>query len=399
MNNLIELQTGEDFDREFGFDVPLDDEYLGDGIPSLGMTWGELKYREFPKSEKVIFGLGRGQVGMMIASTNVGKTTFALNIILSAIARRPFPPFLDGQQNVQRVMFIDGESTKAELQSDIKTMMRVWTKSEHKLVEDNLMLVCDEYIKDEPLNLSNPFHFKAVIDCAVEFQPDLIIVDTASALFNLQNENDNAEIKRRVMTPLKILAKESNSAVWLQHHSGKQSEDPKSTNAAYSGRGGSNFGSLARTVMRLIAPDKIDKTRVVFSVAKSKGYRQDDVVLRLDQDARWFSVATEIPPPQLISSYDEVKDYVTREMSTKEIVDAFLPKYSKRTIEDNLKSAVENRHLKKVRQGVYAPIDSAVSAPTIGDCGNCGNGDGLDECLPSETEFDRIKQIAERYDF
>ena len=109
----------------------------------------------------------------------------------------------------------------------------------------------------------------AIIECAQRFQPDLIVVDTLSALFTLRSENDNAEIKNVVMQPLKKMAKDANAAVWLLHHIGKQNEDGQASVGAYSGRGGSNIGALARTVV-LLKPDKHDLSASFFPFRKQR---------------------------------------------------------------------------------------------------------------------------------
>jgi hypothetical protein len=371
MNSKITKYTGEEFDKKFGADI-LDDEFLGLETPRIGMTWAELQARKFPKGEKIIFGLSRGQIGMLNATTNLGKTTFALNLTLSLASGTKFTPFTNEQKSSLRVMVIDGENTKPELQIDLEKMMCNWTPIQRHLVENNLFLVCDEYIHGEQLNLKNPFHLAAVVEQARDFKPDLIVVDTMAALFNLHNENDNAEVKRCVISPLKALGKEGDASILLLHHIGKQSEDAFSMNPAYSGRGGSNFGGLSRTVLKLTAPDKFDKSRVVFSVPKSKGYRQDDLLMKLDNDSRWFSVSDE-PIPKPVSSYDEVVAFITEEVSKREIVDHFKGKFAERTVETNLKQAVDYGEICKVRQGRYAPIVSAETVSLLDGSGVGGN--------------------------
>jgi RecA-family ATPase len=397
MSDKITVVSAEDFEKQFGGDVP-GDEFLGFETPKIGMTWGELKTKVFPKSERVIFGLGRGQVGMINASTNIGKTTYALNLGLSLAARANFLPFTEGQTEQLRIMVIDGENTQAELQRDLNTMTRDWSLLGRQLIDENLLLVCDEYINDEPLDLKVPAHMVAVINRAKDFKPDLIIVDTMAALFSLHNENDNAEVKRYVMTPLKILGKEANAAVLLLHHIGKQSEDASAINAAYSGRGGSNFGALSRTVIKLSTPDRNDKSRVVFSVAKSKGFHLPDLMMKLDYDSRWFSVSDE-PVPQPVSSYQEVKQFITKEMSTKEIVEHFDGRYKPRTIEQNLKQAVERGEISRVRQGWYAPIDSADSAEPISNGGKCGSDDEIEISSFDNPDDKEFEKKAAKYGF
>jgi RecA-family ATPase len=252
----------------------------------LGLSWRELSSRQFNDVEKIIFGMYRGNVGTMFAVTNKGKTTMTLNIALSMAAGRTFYPFVKEHPGGRKVMFIDGESTLPELKADLELMMRDWSQSERELVEQNLHVVCDEEINDEPINLSEPEHLAAITEAAREFEPDLIIVDTLSALFTLRDENNNSEIKKVVMQPLKNLAREANAVVWMLHHIGKKNEDGKSTVGAYAGRGGSNIGGLSRVTANL-TQDKMDAERVVFELTKAKGFRLKPVLMQLNHDSRW----------------------------------------------------------------------------------------------------------------
>lgn len=368
-SNFYKVLSDEEFERLHG-----DGNLESVNIPPIGLLWGELKGIEFPKIERILFHLGRGQVGMVVASTNIGKTTLALNLTLMLTSGGLFPPIIETSYGERRVMFIDGEGTKGEFQADVKNMMSDWSPFERLLIDDNLLVLCDEEIGDVPLNLSDPDHMAAITLKAQEFKPDLIIVDTMAALFDLENENDNAEIKSRVMRPLKKLARDANTAVLLQHHVGKQSEEARTNTHAYLGRGGSNLGALARSVVTMTVPDRKDPDRIILSVPKSKGYPLPDVVMRLDHNSRWFIVKDEASP-KVESSLDDVVQAVVKEMSTAEIVEALDGKYSKRTIEDNLKLAVEREFISKVRRGWYAPVSSAPSADVNSLFGNCGNDD------------------------
>ena len=198
------------------------------------------------------------------------------------------------------------------------------------------------------------------------------------------------------MTPLKIFGKEADAAVLLLHHIGKQSEDSFAVNSAYSGRGGSNFGALSRTVIKLSTPDKADKSRVVFSVAKSKGFRLPDLMMKLDIESRWFNVSNE-PPPKILSTYEEIVKFITKEFSMKEIAEHFEGRYGKRTVEQNVKQAFERGDILKVRQGWYAPISSADSAEPNKQSGNCG-GESVSKPQTSlQAELDEFERLAEKF--
>jgi RecA-family ATPase len=326
---------------------------------SLGLSWGELSRKQFTNTEKILFGLVRGNVGSLFAVTNLGKTTLSLNICLSMAAGRTFAPFVNGSQGGRRVMIIDGESTLYELKADLQRMTQGWSSQECALVEENLFLLCDEEIDEESLNLSDPHHMKAVTEASREFKPDLIVVDTLSALFTLKSENDNAEIKRVIMQPLKSLAKDVNSAVLLLHHVGKQNEDGRTNVGAYAGRGGSNIGALSRSVA-LLKTDTQDTERVVFSVPKAKGFRLEPLLMRLDRDTRWFVPSNETVLPRQ-TSYETVISTVRsfgQPVKRKEIDAALKGKMGVSTITRNLDEALSREDLVSPKYGYYeAPED------------------------------------------
>jgi RecA-family ATPase len=266
-------------------------------------------------------------------------------------------------------MYVDGESTRAELQEDVSLMMREFSQSERALLDTNLLILCDEEIDSEPLNLANKRHMKTAIEAAQKFKPDLTIIDTMAALFDLEEENSNTEVKQRVMQPLKTFAREANGALLLAHHIGKpRSEEGKIGSRAYLGRGASNFGCLARSVVTMAAPSRADSERVIVALPKAKGYPMKDVVLRLDRDSRWFKVMDE-RAPETSSCLNDIVAVVNRRMKTGEIAEAFKDKYSRRAVEDALTEAVKRPLLKKLRHGLYAPLDSAESASSYNECG------------------------------
>lgn len=82
-------------------------------------------------------------------------------------------------------------------------------------------------------------------------RPDIVVIDTVGALFTLFNENDNAEVKRKVIRPLKALAKAGNCAVIGVHHIGKRGENTADEEEAYLGRGASAFGTDTQAVFTL----------------------------------------------------------------------------------------------------------------------------------------------------
>lgn len=330
----------------------------------IGMLWGDFERQEFPYSEPVLCGIRRRQIGMLNAVTNVGKTMWTLNQCLMMAAGGINTPFVN-EPKESRVMFIDSESSKFELQDVINKMTRDWSESEKEKVRNNLLLLCEDDLNGEILTLSKASHIQQVEKSAISFKPDLIVVDTLSATFELKSENDNAEIARVVMKPLKRLALNANAAILVTHHIGKMNEDSNTSAKAYSGRGGSALGGNSRTVMNLTR-DKNDETRVVFSMPKMKGRAAKDTVMRWCPDTLWFTVTDE-QPPVFDSSYKKVVDLVTKEMKTAEIVQLSQSTLNlkRRRVEDILTDAVKRNDLRHDGRGIYAPKYSANSAASV----------------------------------
>jgi hypothetical protein len=337
--------------------------YTGEQTNTFGIGCRDFLAMEFPNPERVMFGLGRGNLGLMNASTNLGKTTLALNLTLSATGNKTFLPLFDETHRARRVMYIDGEATKAELQDDIRNMLGSCTPEQRELIKDNLCFICDEELldvessdeesNDEPLDLVNPRHLKLVRDRAIEFKPDLIIVDTLSALTLMEDENDNAKVKKEVIQPLKRLAKKANAGVLLLHHTGKFIEGSFQAEDAYKGRGASAFGALSRVVFNLKQQKEL-KGNVALSCSKVKGQKFSPVVLQLNEDTRWFSVTGNVSEKKTKTNvaYEQVVNYVRdRVIKTGkgakrgEIVNGLEGKVSETDVDRKLRSAVKKGDL------------------------------------------------------
>jgi hypothetical protein len=278
------------------------------GKDQLVRSWREFSTREFEIREKIIAELEVGEVGVVFASTDVGKTTLSLNLSLMLAAGGAFEPLVEKQKVGRRVLYIDGESREARLQADIKLMLRDWDDGENALVKENLFLACDTTLEGEHLDLSKRKHWKWLEDEAARVKPALIVLDTMVSLFSLNNENDNSEVSRKVMRPLAKLASDTGAAVLLLHHIGKLSEDSQASTKAYRGRGASAIGAAARMVL-LLKQDSNDQDLVSLSCAKVKGRKFSDVLLKLDREARWF-VNTHKAPAKELSSYQRVIEVV-----------------------------------------------------------------------------------------
>lgn len=325
---VIEEPVIED-DEPTEQDTEFEEKAMPDkNVDTFGITCRDFLEMDIPTPDRVVWGLGRGNVGLMVASTNIGKTTLALNLSLSAGMDKTFLPLFDENHKGRRVMYIDGEATKGELQADIRKMFESCSTEEQELIKDNLCFVCDEELNDEPLDLVNPEHLQIVTEKAVEFKPDLIIVDTLSALTLMEDENDNAKVTREIIQPLKKLGRKANAGVLLLHHTGKYIEGSPQAEDSYKGRGASALGALSRVVYNL---KKISgsENRVTLSCSKDKVGKFEPVVMELDANTRWFSVVSGVSAKTSTKAeqdYWKLVDYVkneNRRVKRKEIVDKF----------------------------------------------------------------------------
>jgi hypothetical protein len=308
-------------------------------VKGVYTTLDALFAAQIDEPEEILFGVHRGEVASMFAVTNYGKTTLLNNITLSIAAGQALWPLAPFIPKPRRILYIDSESTASLSRADLQTMLRGISNS--KVSRENFALVVDASINGSPLSLSRPDHFKWIVALAKSHKADLVVVDTAASAFELQDENSNAEITRRVMNPLKQLASLAGCAVIFTHHIGKANET-QSGEAAYKGRGASAFGALSRTIFTIEKDAKKGQEYVVLSCAKVKGQPFEPVLLKLNRDTRWFEMCSDGPSakPEPLTA-QEVAAFVgkRKEARTAEICEHFEQRAGRRTIEDRIREA------------------------------------------------------------
>ncbi len=322
----------------------------------IGFTYGELIKLELPPREEIIFGLGRGEVGLFNAVNNAGKTTILRNLMVSLGIGKPFPPF--GNFTLpKRVAFLDFEDTLSYLRKDLSVMLASFSDSERTRFKDNALLIC-EYTdgQGEDLSLSKLNHFGVLTENLIEFAPDLIIVDTISSAFQIHDENNNAEVRKSIMRPLKRLAKDVDAAVLVAHHIGKpKGEEGQTKEASFRGRGASSFADMSRLILNL-EKNGIDET-VSLICAKVKGAKFTDLKLKLNPETRWYESQGEC---REVTNYSLLMEMFAdgREYSTKEVIEEFEGVMSARNTKSYLGKAVKNNDLKKVKHGIYQIVSN-----------------------------------------
>lgn len=357
MKNWLELEEAEmarvlagppdGWDKYEPKAIPTDEaEVFGAGFYA---NLRELHAKETVAADDLMIGVRRRQVTIFASVTNVGKTTVMLNHALAAAGGQAWLPLLPYiPEKPLKIVFIDGESTDDELKKDTRRMLDRIGFADIAL--DNFIPVVDGQIDGEPLDLTKQKHFQHIKRFVEYHKPDILIIDTITSLFSIYNENDNAEIVRKVIRPLKALAIAGDCAVWASHHIGKAGESEQ-TEGAYKGRGASAFGANVRGVITLQKEKTLGDGYVKLSLEKSKGNKLDPVNLKLDFAGRTFDICATPAPCE--TPYSRMIGMFNGHPLKRSDVVGFLHDTPKATVDRYLKEAVERGDLIKSIGGVY----------------------------------------------
>jgi hypothetical protein len=312
-------------------------------------SFNDLLKAELPEREEIMTGVRRGEVAQMVSITNVGKSTFLLNSVVALLSGCEFSPLVSKGHKPVKVLYVDCESTASWLRHDLVVM-----KDKRPFESKQLSIWVDRTVKEEPLSLEKYTHLEELKQFVQKNKVDLVIIDTVSAAFNLRNENDNSEVKSRVMGPLAHLARSCNCAVIFAHHHGKPSES--GGEKAYYGRGASAYGALSRTVYNLKREASKGENYVTLECAKIKGRKFDPTVFHLNEEARWFEPVGTAPKPEPKDvTVDDIAEYLSDaggRAERKAIIERFSD-VSPATIDRRLKEGMGMGILSAYRRGVY----------------------------------------------
>lgn len=332
---------------------------------SLLQSWREVRALHLPEGDQIIHELERGELGLLNAVTNVGKSTLIRNLILSLACGRPFANIAP-LRKPRRVVLLDFESRLRRLQKDTDKMLQIFSDQERALIDENLQIVCDCLTNDEPLSLSTDQHMARLTRNIRAWRADLIIVDTITAAFNVKDENSNSEVANVILKPLIRMARDTQAAVIAAHHVGKAGgEEGRTQERAYRGRGASAFGTFPSLVLDIVA-DSTDRDRITLSMPKCKGRKLEDFNLQLDKDTRWFAL-TDQPVVKARNSYDLVMGVFPgpgKALRRAFIEETLKNKVAVSTITNCLKRAVELGRVTQPRRGEYMLAGELLSLPT-----------------------------------
>jgi len=317
---------------------------------AISYSWADLCEMKFPPRETLLHETERGEVVMCAAITNRGKTTLWRNVALSLVTGRPFEPLV--KQGPPRVVYyLDFETRLPRVRADITNMLGSLEVRERALVAQNFHLVADCRIDGLPLSLSNPKHLAIIEADARRVGTDVLIVDTITAAFDMENENDNAQ-GTRIMKQLLNLAQRLNVAVIFLHHIGKaKQEEGQTAQNVHRARGGSALSGNSTAIFNIL-PDPQRREIITLECAKVKGEHFPDTVFQLNQETRWFGFqAVPVSAPAVPSIGDRLLGIFNGQPLKRTKILETLSDLSEATIDRELKAATENGDLTKIKIG------------------------------------------------
>lgn len=265
---------------------------------------GDMRKKHYEVIPDVIFGLAPGGMGKMDAISTGGKTTFILGMGLSMACGKPYLNIYSGEVPVKVLALLvenDEDHWSANDQTKIEDELGL-TPEQKARVDVNFHavygnLLGNEYNGDEVPNLLSE-KVRESLEAAIKAEGyKLVIIDTMSQAFPIENENDSGQANRLVIQPLRKIAKRTNCAFLILHHQGKVSED-STGHAINLGRGSSAFNANADAVYTLKPVGSLTKSdqdrfaTLIFTKARRPD-RPGEKPLKLAKGSRVFTFCDE----------------------------------------------------------------------------------------------------------
>jgi hypothetical protein len=319
------------------------------------LCWGDLMSLKTNDDAPIGFTLRRREVALLSAVTNRGKSTLLRNALLALACGRAFPPLVD-KGEPRKVLLLDFETSIGRFKEDLQRMTADFSDDELRSLHENFFVMCDGRIDGHQVSLSR--HQGQVEQYAKSKHIDVIAVDTLSSAFDLNDENNNADVTKRALRPLSELTKNVNAALIALHHIGKHgAESPNQSESAYRGRGASAFGCHATAVFNLQA-EKEEENLVTLECAKRKdGGEHYKILLRLDPTSRWLQQVTNKVMPDRPTSEHVIFALLrsqSNQITRREIVEKLDGLVSRAFVDRWLRVALRKGLLTRSTRGCYS---------------------------------------------
>jgi hypothetical protein len=318
---------------------------------------------EFEEKEILGFHIGKRDIAIIQAATNAGKTTLLRNITLCMAAGRPFMPFYEGQRPL-KVAYFDFESDAQDVQRDLRQMYTAFNAAEGAVVRKNLILIPKGLMDGELFQFNK--HEKWAHELIVSNDVEFIIVDNVSAAYDINDENSNAEVTKKIIKPLLRMAYKANCAFLFAHHYGKGKNELEHA-GVHAGRGASALQALSRTVINMFGDvSKGEPVNVECAKRKTDGGQNYNETFRLEDD-RWFHHTTIVAPPKKKTAYRAIRDWMENVVfpetkTTREIIEHFENEFSEIAIKKAIGELYKDGYVDRPGHGVYCGKPQAKSA-------------------------------------
>ena len=313
---------------------------------------------KFEEKEILGFHIGKRDIAIIQAATNAGKTTFCRNASLCMAAGRRFAPFFEGLRPV-KIAYFDFENDAQDIQKDLKQMFEIFTDEEKENIKKNFIVI-PKGLKNGELFQFNT-HEKWANSLIKSNNVEFIIVDNVSAAYDLNDENSNAEVTKKVIKPLLKMAYTGDCAFLFAHHYGKTKNELESA-GVHAGRGASALQALSRTVINMFGDvSKGEPVTVECAKRKTDGGQNYREVFRLE-DNRWFHHTTIVPPPKKQNAYQAIRQFMKSVIypdmvATADIISKFEFDYEANSIKKTLAELFKDGFLEKPKHGFYCNKD------------------------------------------
>lgn len=156
--------------------------------------------------------LHRGTMVVLAGQPGVGKSVLSLTLTL---AKATGYPFLGRDLEPGRVLYFDEENSQPDFEEYIRWAWRGLGKPPARLLDKNIQM--ERFSLSEK---SGQFqgHYKHMIDCAREFQPELVVIDTATPACQIKDENDNAMATEAIQRLRAVQSVAPNSCILILKH-------------------------------------------------------------------------------------------------------------------------------------------------------------------------------------
>lgn len=317
--------------------------------------FGDFLEQIFDEKEILSFHIGKRDIAIIQAATNAGKTTLLRNVGMCMAAGRAFLPFYEGGRPI-RIAYFDFENDAQDVQRDLKTMFDAFTDVEKMVLKKNLVVIPKGLMGGELFQFNT--HEKWANSLIQQNNIEFIIVDNVSAAYDLNDENSNAEVTKKVIKPLLKMAYTGNAAFLFAHHYGKGKQSEIEAAGVHAGRGASALQALSRTVINMFGDvSKGEPVTVECAKRKTDGGQNYREVFKLEAD-RWFHHTTIVPPPPKKTAYQILRAFFENiiypdTVSTADVITKFEDAFGADAIKKSLNELYKDGFIERPKHGQY----------------------------------------------